>query len=337
MPDQHIVTGGVGVSDSIHHTASIQRALADVVAQEAEALAVLSKNFPTNAFQLVDLILQTPGKIFFSGVGKSGLVAQKLAATFSSLSLPALFLHPVESLHGDLGVVQKGDLFIALSKSGSGDELANIFSLIRSRGVLSVLMCCKQGPLCTKADLIVQLFFQKEACPLNLAPTTSSTAMMAFGDAVAVVAAKIRGFTAIDFARNHPAGSLGKRLFLTVQSLMHPLSELPLLQETTPFEELIVEISSKKLGVGIVVDVDGMLLGVITDGDLRRACSMGAKVFSLAARDILSLNPKTASPHAYAYDALKVMEDHHITSLIVAEQERVVGLVHIHDLIKAGL
>jgi arabinose-5-phosphate isomerase len=321
----------------IHHQTTLQESLCAVLHAEADAILSIINNFPPQAVLLVERILKANGKIIFSGVGKSGLVAQKLAATHSSLGIPSFSLHPSDALHGDLGAVQTGDVFIALSKSATGEEFNQILPILTSRGITTCLMCCKHGALSNKADIVITLPVEREACPLNLAPTSSSTAMMAFGDAVAVVVSNLKGFGEHDFARNHPAGALGKRLLLTVSSIMHKDEALPLILPTTPFKDVLVTITSKKRGLGIVIDEHGSLCGIITDGDLRRACECGTKVFDTCALDIATKHPKFIAPNALAYTALRMMEEYNITSLVVVEHEKVVGLVHIHDLIKAGL
>lgn len=324
-------------AESWQASATIQDALVEVMRKEADAIVAIINQFPSNAWQLVDRILHTSGKVIFSGMGKSGLIAQKLAATCSSLGLPSFFLHPSDALHGDLGAVQGQDLFIALSKSATGEEFDYIFPVLKSRRVGTCLICCSQGKLVEKADLVVALPIQSEACSLNLAPTTSSTLMMAFGDALAVVTSSLKGFGRHEFACNHPAGALGKRLLLTVRSMMHQSASLPLLMPTTAFKDLLVTITTKKLGLGIVVDARMALEGIVTDGDLRRACELGPEVFNKTAIEIATIHPKFISPDILAYAALQMMEDFNITSLVVVEKQQVVGLVHIHDLIKAGI
>ncbi len=311
--------------------------LATAVSQEAQTLQALANNIPPLSYDLVTRLFSTTGKIVFSGIGKSGLVARKLVATFSSLGLASFFLHPTEAVHGDLGSLQAGDLFIALSKSGTGWEFEYILPVLRVRTVTTVLLCCNLGNLSDRVDLAVQLPFQREACSLGLAPTSSSTLMMAYGDALAVVVSKLKNVTKQDFAHNHPAGALGKKLLLTVRSCMIQGDALPLITPDMVFQEAIFSITSKKCGIGIVTDQERQLLGVITDGDLRRACARGPSVFELTALDIATRGPKTITPDMLAYVALEQMEEFTITSLIVLDQGRVVGLVHLHDLVKAGL
>lgn len=316
----------------------IKDLVSGVVAREASSLAVLERNVPESAVLLVEKIIGTRGKVIFSGIGKSGLVAQKLAATFSSLGIPSIFVHACEAMHGDIGVIQAHDLFVGLSKSGTGTELEGLYSALASQKNYSVLICCGDGHLCSVADLVVKLPFDKEACSLNLAPTSSSTVMIAFGDAIAVAVSTLKNFDKTDFAKNHPAGALGRRLVLTVQHFMHAFHALPLVLPTAEFSEILYEISSKKLGVGIVADSYKKLLGLITDGDLRRACDkFGPSVFSKKASEIMTVKPKTIDLNSLASQALAVMEDSNITSLIVVQNETVVGVIHIHDLIKAGI
>lgn len=315
----------------------IEQELVRVLAAEAASLYFLSQHMPATAIQLVQIIAQVSGKVIFSGSGKSGLVGQKLASTFASLGIPAFFLHPNDALHGDLGAIQPNDLFIALSKSGTGIELEHIFRFLHSSNLRAILWCCDLGVLSRKADLVIQLPFAQEACHLGLAPSSSSTLMLAFGDAVAITVSKYKNYTKHDFARVHPAGALGKKLLLTVESLMYSESALPLLASTASFQDVVLTITSKKLGVGIVIDDTQKLLGIITDGDLRRACTQGPAVFEQSAMTIMTKNPKTISLHKPAHDAFMIMEDSNITSLVVVDHDKVCGLIHVHDLIKAGL
>ncbi|MCK4517183.1 KpsF/GutQ family sugar-phosphate isomerase [Candidatus Babeliales bacterium] len=315
----------------------ISRNLVSVLEHEAQSIFHAAQRLPDQAVTLVDYILQTSGRIVFSGMGKSGLIAKKLVATFSSTGTPALFLHPSEALHGDLGMVRSNDLFIALSKSGTGVEFEQIFSVLKMSGNKTALICCRNGALASLVDLVVKLEFDREACPLNLAPTSSSTLMLAFGDALAVVVSKQIGFEKKDFARAHPAGALGKQLLSTVKSFMYQDDDLPLVAHSASFQEVIGVATSKKLGVAIVVDDNQSLLGIVTDGDLRRACELGPSLFEKQAEDIMTKSPRTIESGAKAYRALEIMEQFNITALVVAEKNRVVGIVHLHDLIKAGI
>ena len=321
---------------------SIKQAISSVILQESQALTAVASNIPETASILVNKILENTGKIVFSGIGKSGLVAHKLAATFSSLGIPSIFLHACDALHGDLGVIQQNDILIALSKSGTGTELENIFASLDNNKNFTknytVLICCNSGNLCNLVDLVVKLPLEREACPLNLAPTSSSTLMMAFGDALAVVVSSMHNFDKNCFARVHPAGALGKRLILTVNYFMSSGQNLPVVKKDSNFSEILYIISSKKLGIGVVVDDKNNLCGIVTDGDLRRACDkFGPDVFNKKAIEIMTLNPKTVNIDALAYEALEIMENFNITSLVVVNGKAAVGVIHIHDLIKAGI
>lgn len=320
----------------------IKQAISNVILQESQALTAVANDIPESALVLVNKILSNSGKVIFSGIGKSGLVAQKLAATFSSLGIPSMFLHACEALHGDLGVVQPNDILIALSKSGTGTELENVIASLKNSKNFAknytVLICCNNGNLCNLVDLVVRLPLEREACPLNLAPTSSSTLMMAFGDAVAVVVSSMHNFDKNCFARVHPAGALGKRLILTVNNFMYSGADLPLIAKDSNFSEITYVISSKKLGIAIVADDKNNLCGIVTDGDLRRACNkFGPDVFNKKAIDIMTLNPKTVNVDKLAYEALEMMENFKITSLVVVDGNVAVGIIHVHDLIKAGI
>jgi arabinose-5-phosphate isomerase len=311
--------------------------LKTVLEREAAALAKLANNIPDSSADLVKEIINARGRVVFSGMGKSGHVARKLVATFSSMGTLSLFLHPSEALHGDLGMVHPADFFIALSKSGSGKEIELVVQGLREQGNKTALICCHKGPLSKIFDLIVELPFEREACDMNLAPTSSSTLMIAFGDAIAVQVSKMIGFEQNDFARTHPGGALGRKLLAKVCSFMYKDKELPFVCENTPFQDVIVEATTKKLGVAIVVDNEKQLIGIVTDGDLRRACRLGPTLFEKSAKDIMTYRPKTISPDEKAYKALEIMERYNITSLVVTKKRFVIGLVHIHDLVKAGI
>lgn len=316
----------------------IEQELLAVLKQEAESLNYIITHFPSSTPTiLIHKLLSITGKIIFTGNGKSGSIARKLAATFSSLGNSSFFMHPSDALHGDLGMIGKHDCVIMLSKSGSGFEFDHIIRYCSSQKISTILICCDKGPLIKKAEIVVILPLIQEACSMNLAPSSSSTIMLAFGDALAIVLSKIKGFTHQNFAQFHPGGTLGKKLILTVDAFMYSEDALPLLGPQTLFQEVIITITSKKLGTGIVVDENNQLLGLITDGDLRRACSKGAPVFTQTAKEIMTQNPKTVESNILAYDALLLMEKHSISQLVVVENQKVVGLIHIHDLIKSGL
>lgn len=331
--EKQIISGAAKISNP-----EIRSLVVRALEREAASLIHLIEHLPPHLDLLVEKIVETTGKVVFAGLGKSWLVGKKLAATFSSVGIPAIDLHAGQALHGDLGVVQPQDVVVVLSKSATGDVFEYLFSFFKLQGNFTVLMCCGQGTLTGYADLVVQLPFDREACELNLAPTSSSTIMMAVGDAVAIAASRLKGFGKNDFARFHPAGALGKRLLLTVNTLMYTgAAVLPLVGEDASFTDLLYVITSKKLGVGIVIGSKNELKGIITDGDLRRACAGGPAVFDRRASDIMTANPKTVSSTMLALRALEMMEAYHITSLVVVDDNQVVGLIHIHDLIKAGI
>lgn len=336
MLDQQKKSGAFAVQGAAK--LDVKQSLSDVILRETSALADVANNIPDSAVIIVDKILNCTGKVVFSGIGKSGLVGQKLAATFSSLGIPSIFMHSCDALHGDLGVIQPQDVFIALSKSASGVELENILAFLHKNKNFTALICCGNGELCNLVNLVIQLPFHHEACLLNLAPTSSSTIMMAFGDALAVVVSSLRNFDKNCFARFHPSGVLGKRLLLTVRHFMHSDQSLPIIDQNANFSEVICTISAKKLGMGVVVNENMEILGIITDGDLRRACDkFGPSVFVKKATEIMTLNPKTINVEELAYTALSMMESFNITNLVVAENKVAVGIIHIHDLIKAGI
>lgn len=321
-----------------HNHENIKKDLINVLSTESDAIINLISHLPQTAILLVEKILETKGRVIFSGMGKSGIIAKKLVATFSSTGTPSLFLHPAEAMHGDLGMIRPEDLFICISKSATGPELTQIIPILNSCGNYTCLISCANGPLTQQVNLAIELPFTKEACQMNLAPTTSSTLCMAFGDAISVVASKLKNFEKNDFAKFHPAGALGRRLLLKVNSLMVCQEELPFLNPKTNFADLLYIISNKKLGIGIVIDENKKLLGIITDGDLRRAIQLGPEIFNKTAKDIMTENPKIIDQNLLAFDALHIMEKFNITSLLIKnESDQIIGLIHIHDLLKSGI
>lgn len=316
-----------------------------VLELEAKSVADLAKRLDARFVGAVERLLACKGKIVVTGMGKSGHVCRKIAATLASTGSPAIFLHPGEGAHGDLGVVVAGDVVIAISQSGETEELCRILPSLKRLGVGIVAMTGKvSSTLAQAADVVLDISVAEEACPLGLAPTSSTTACLAMGDALAVAVLEARGFRAEDFAANHPGGSLGKRLLLRVEDLMHGGDAIPLVPEKTPLADAIYEISSKKMGVTGVVDAKGRLTGVFSDGDLRRAIQKGKKGFGeLLSKPIgeqMSASPKRITKDKLAVEALQKMEDHKITSLFVFESEtdaKPVGILHLHDLVRAGL
>lgn len=310
-----------------------------VLCIEAAAISALAGRLDARFDRALDLLAACKGKVVVTGMGKSGLICRKLAATLTSTGTPSLFLHAAEAAHGDAGVFMKGDVVIALSSSGETDEILRLLPLVKFLDVpLVVLTGDSTSTLGRAADVVLDVSVAEEACPLGLAPTASTTAALALGDALAVALLERKGFSAEDFAQLHPAGALGRR-FLKVEDLMHHGAALPLVRTTTPFHDTLLEITGKRLGVTGVVDDDGNLVGVITDGDLRRALEKVDDIRATAAADIMSATPKTIAAAALAAQAVAVMERHSITSLFVlaAGNRKPAGIIHLHDLLKAGV
>lgn len=308
---------------------------------EADAILALAGRINGNFTQAVEMLLACPGRVVITGMGKSGLICQKIAATMASTGTPAFFLHPAEGIHGDLGMLMKGDVVIAVSNSGTTEEIVRILPVIKRMGLPLIAMAGNPAsPLARAGDVFLDISVREEACPLGLAPTASTTVTLALGDALAVALLERRGFREEDFALFHPGGALGKKLLLTVEDLMHSGKDIPLVAEGTLLKEALFEITSKKLGITGVLDASGILAGVFTDGDLRRSLEKGFDVLNRPIGELMTRNPKRILRSHLAAKALQMMEQHIITSLFVFndEQSRVpVGIVHMHDLLKAGV
>jgi len=308
---------------------------------EAAALQAMAERIDENFCQAVTTILACQGRVVVSGMGKSGLICQKIAATMASTGTPAFFLHPAEGIHGDLGMLMKGDVLIAVSNSGETEEIIRILPVIKRMGLPLIAMTGKpHSALARSADVLLDIGVTEEACPLGLAPTASTTATLAMGDALAVALLLERGFREEDFALFHPGGALGKRLLLRVEDLMHCGEEVPMAHLGTPLKEALFEITSKKLGITGVGNDRGELVGVFTDGDLRRTIEKGFDALARPIGEIMTRCPKRILRSALAAEAVQVMEEHAITSLFVfdAEDRDVpVGIIHLHDLLKAGV
>lgn len=299
---------------------------------EAAAVHGLIGQLGPSFDQAVDRIRACPGRVVCTGMGKSGIVMKKVAATLASTGTPSFFLHPAEAIHGDLGMLMAGDLVLAASYSGTTEELLRLVETLKRLGLPLIAMTGNpSSPLARLADLHLPAAIDKEACPLNLAPTASTTATLALGDALAMALIEARGFTADDFARLHPGGQLGKRL-LRVRELMHSGEDLPAVGPQTPMRDAIYEMSRKKLGITAVVGEAGQLLGCISDGDLRRLLERDESLLKHSAGQCMNQAPRTIGPEELASAALKTMEDHRITSLFVCDGERLLGIVHLHDL-----
>lgn len=312
-----------------------------VIRTEADALLSMADRIDGSFEQAVKLVLASKGRVVVSGMGKSGLIGQKIASTMASTGTPALFLHPAEGIHGDLGMIMKGDVVIAISNSGETEEVLRILPVIKRLGAHLVAM--SGNPASTLArcsDVFLDVSVKEEACPLGLAPTASTTATLAMGDALAVALLVQRGFCAEDFAVYHPGGSLGKKLFLRVEDLMHSGEEIPLVSEHTLMKDALFVISAKRLGVTGVTGKDGALVGVITDGDLRRALVSGFDILGQPVSEIMKLNPRRIRRNELAAAALLIMEQHSITSLFVFEDDQSrfpCGIIHLHDILRAGI
>lgn len=309
-----------------------------VLTIESEAVAALALRLDGAFDRAVEALLHCRGRVVVAGMGKSGLICQKIAATLSSTGTPAYFLHPAEALHGDIGLIVEGDLFLLVSNSGETDELLRCVEIVRRLGVPVVALTGRPGStLARHADVAIDVSVAREACGLDLAPTASTTAALAMGDALAVACYEARGFTAKDFARIHPAGRLGRRV-VEVAALMHAGEGVPRVPETASMAEAVREMSAKKLGMTCVVDRDGRLSGVLTDGDLRRLMLRLDRPLEGRVADVMTRSPATIAADALAGDALRLLEERKITSLAVVEPDRkLVGVLQIHDLWRTQL
>lgn len=309
-----------------------------VLAIESEAVASLATRLDASFDRAVDMLLACRGRVVVTGLGKSGLICQKIAATLSSTGTPAYFLHPGEALHGDIGLVVAGDVVLLVSNSGETDELVRCVEIMRRVGVPIVALTGRPGStLARHADVAIDVSVPREACALDLAPTASTTAALAMGDALAVACYEQRGFTAKDFARIHPAGRLG-RAIVEVRELMHAGDDLPKVSEDATLEEAVRELSAKKLGMTCVVDASGRLVGVLTDGDLRRRLLATERPLAGRVAEAMTRSPVTIAPDALAGEALRVLEERKITSLAVVEPDRkLAGVLQIHDLWRTQL
>lgn len=310
-----------------------------ILLQEADALRAMSERLDESFAKAVDLMLESKGKIIISGMGKSGIIGQKIAATLSSTGTTAVFMHPAEAAHGDLGVVSEGDTVICLSKSGMTEELNFIIPALRERKATIIAFTGNtRSYLAMNAHIVLDTSVEQEACPYDLAPTTSTTSMLAMGDALAICLMKKKNFTDLEFALTHPKGSLGKQLTMRVGDVMASGDALPLVPENATVADLIIEISSKRYGVSGVVDSKGRLIGIFTDGDLRRLVQTGEGFLDKKAAEVMTGNPKTVSADMMAKECLELLETWRITQLMVCDEEqKPVGLVHIHDLVSLGL
>jgi arabinose-5-phosphate isomerase len=306
---------------------------------EARAVQALVQRLDSGFSEAVDLLYRCKGKVVVSGMGKSGLIGQKIAATMASTGTPSFFLHPAEGLHGDLGMLARGDVLIAISNSGETQEILQFLPFMERMGIPVMAIVGRMGSTLAKNSTVaLDVSVTEEACPMGLAPTASTTATLAMGDALAVALLEKRGFKEEDFAQFHPGGTLGRRLLVKVRDLMHKGQAVPQVEETVLASIAILEMSAKKLGMTTVVDRAGALLGVITDGDLRRFVQQGGDFSEITAGSLASRRPKLIGPDELAAKAVEMMERYSITTLVVADNvKRIVGVVHLHDLLKHGI
>ncbi len=311
----------------------------DVLNTEAEGLHEIAAALDDNFVRAAEALLHCKGRVVITGMGKSGHIGRKMAATMASTGTPAFFVHPAEAAHGDLGMIVDNDVVVAISNSGESDEIAAIIPALKRKNI--TLICITAHPTSTMArhaDIHITAAVSKEACPLGLAPTSSTTAVMALGDALAVVLLQARAFTPDDFALSHPAGSLGKRLLLRVADIMHKDEALPAVLLGTPLKEAIVRMSEKGLGMLAVTDAEGRLKGVFTDGDLRRLFQERDSFAGLKVDDIMHTSPKTISADRLATEALKAMQSGHVNGLLVVEENgMLIGALNMHDLLMARI
>ncbi|MBN2869006.1 MAG: KpsF/GutQ family sugar-phosphate isomerase [Flavobacteriaceae bacterium] len=316
--------------------ASILKSAQDTIELEGQAILNLKSLLDDDFVNATQLIYNSKGRVIITGIGKSAIIATKIVATLNSTGTPAVFMHAADAIHGDLGLILEDDVVVCISKSGNTPEIKVLVPLIKNaKNKMIAITGNKTSFLGQHADYVLNTFVDKEACPNNLAPTTSTTAQLVLGDALAVSLLELRGFTSRDFAKYHPGGALGKKLYLRVLDISS-VNEKPQVALNTSIKEVIVEISEKRLGVTAVVE-DQKIVGIITDGDLRRMLTKVDDFSSLTAKDIMSSNPKRIEEEAMAIDAMEVLEENGISQLLVEKDGRYAGVVHIHDLIKEGI
>ena len=311
----------------------------DVIRIEAEAIRALEDRIGEQFQKAVDILLNCKGRVIVSGMGKSGIIAKKIASTLNSTGTAAFFLHPAEGLHGDLGAVLKEDVVITISKSGNTDEILRLIPLFKRQDVPIITMTGTPDSLIAqKSDVVLDVSVKEEACPYDLVPTASSTAALVMGDALALALFQERDYSIEDFALFHPGGDIGRRLFLRIDDVMHTGDEIPIVYENTSFPDTILEMTTKRLGCTCVMSKGNKLLGIITDGDLRRLIERRHDIRDLKANEVMIKNPKCIRKGTLAAKAIHIMEKYSITQLVIVDEAEIpVGMVHLHDLLKAGL
>lgn len=308
-----------------------------IIKIEQQTLGLLHDSLDTNFEAVINLISKSTGRVILTGIGKSALIGKKIVATLNSTGTPSIFMHAADAIHGDLGIVQKHDIVICISKSGETPEIKVLVPLVKRRGnQLIAIISNKASYLCKRADISLFVPVDKEADPNNLAPTSSTTAQLALGDAIAITLLQLKNFSSQDFAQFHPGGALGKQLFLRVADI-YPNNESPFVFQNASIRDTIIEMTSKRLGTTVVLDKENKIIGIITDGDLRRMLENNFDTKSLVAEDIMSKNPKTIESNELAARAMEIIQTNNISQLIVVENNVYVGIVHLHDLIREGL
>jgi len=314
----------------------VKKLAKETIIQESKSVRNLANYINEDFENIVHLIYHSKGRVVITGIGKSAIIAEKIVGTLNSTGTPAIFMHAADAIHGDLGIIQKEDIIICISKSGSTPEIEVLVPLLKYRNnPLIAMISTTNSFLGRNAHYIIQTTIDKEACPHNLAPTSSTTAQLVMGDALAICLLEYRGFSREDYAQYHPGGALGKKLYLTVEKL-YKQNEVPQVRIDDSIKHTIMEISSKRLGATAVLN-DNKLVGIITDGDLRRMLERYDEISNLKARDIMTTKPKTIKKNELAINAFNMMEDHNITQLIVTEDGTYLGIVHLHDILKEGI
>ncbi len=305
---------------------------------ESSAIADLKSNLGESFINACEICFNCSGKIIVMGLGKSGHIADKIAATFASTGTPAFFIHPSEAIHGDLGMIDSEDVVLVLSNSGETEEIVSLIPVIKNMGIkIIALTGNEESKLSIEADIHVHVLVKEEACPMNLAPTASTSAALAMGDAIAVALLEKRGFTKEDFAKSHPGGSLGKQLLLSVQDIMHKGDEIPAVYETDKLASGLIEMSEKALGMTVVLNQKDDLVGIFTDGDLRRTLENKIDIQKTSMKEVMTKDPYVIKKETLAYNAVAKIQEKKITSLIIVEGKKVIGALNIHDLFRAGV
>lgn len=326
------------MSDNDQHREKLKQLGLAVIETETEAISNLKQFIDNNFIDACELMLQCKGKIVVIGMGKSGHIANKIAATLASTGTPAFFVHPGEASHGDLGMITKNDVALALSNSGETGEVLTILPIIKRLGVhLISITGNPTSTLATMSDAAIDASTVKEACPLGLAPTSSTTAALVMGDALAIALLEAKGFTEEDFALSHPGGSLGRRLLLHVSDIMHSGANIPIVRETDLVSSALLEMTEKKLGMTAITDSEGQLTGIFTDGDLRRMLENSTDIHATEIQSVMTSNGATISSNRLAVEALQLMQDKQINALLITDDGKLVGALNMHDMLQAGL